>query len=251
MSVQNMSRPKGQQASRTVQVPPALTEYINMCNLLPPPDRLPGGIEGNPRDYWQDDGEIRSLMDQYPAFGKCLGKLDFETDSAQILQRCTDMKTVRQILRTIARWDKKKLIGRKLPLTGQLGELVSIEVAPDGKLEVTHSALLQALDGVEIWRIRECDRKECRRLFWAGRSDKLGCSEGCLKASRNERYRNIGYPESYKPRRIQREQAAEGPEAQMANDQSERAKLKPLKAPDTRLRTPRLPGSAAKRRGKI
>jgi hypothetical protein len=237
-----MSRPKGQQASRTTPIPAKLVEYIEMCNFLPAPEELPGGIAGGPRDYWQDDSEIEQLKVQHPAFRKYLQGTDPDKDAVVIHRRCTRLKATRQVLRTIARWNREGLAGRLLPLMGELGDLVSVGTGPDGeKIEVKHSPLLEAIEGVEVFRIRECDGPACRRIFWAGRTDQSCCSSTCSSARRKQRYREKDYPEKYKLQRIQKAKATSKDEDKSLRDQRERERLRPLTAPTTAVRAARIP----------
>ena len=65
---------------------------------------------------------------------------------------------------------------------------LTLETDESGCIHYSSSPLLEALNGVEAGRIREC--QICRKIFWAGRIDKLCCSKGCGKALRNRRWRN-------------------------------------------------------------
>ena len=236
-----MSPAKARQASRSAPAPPVLLEYIETSNILPAPEKLPGAIEGDPGDYWQDDHDIEFLRSEYPAFRNYLGNLDLERDAVQVLTRCRGLKAVRRVLRAIAQWDRGDLVGRELP-QGELADLISVGTGPDGKFKVTYSPLLAALEGIEIFRIRECARPTCRKIFWAGRADQKGCSESCAKALRNQRYRETGYPEKYKSRRIQREEAKDDRRQTLERSEIERKKLRELRAPNNARRSPRLPG---------
>lgn len=47
----------------------------------------------------------------------------------------------------------------------------------------------QAIEDVEVDRIRECLNPHCRKVFWAGRSNLVCCTHKCAHAYRNQRYR--------------------------------------------------------------
>jgi hypothetical protein len=63
----------------------------------------------------------------------------------------------------------------------------SLFVDDRGIVRLAKDQLTEAIEGVEVARIREC--AICRHLFWAGRNDALCCSTACHNAHRNRRYR--------------------------------------------------------------
>jgi hypothetical protein len=56
-----------------------------------------------------------------------------------------------------------------------------------GVLRVKLAPFLEVLQGIEVERIRLC--AVCRKLFWAGRLDKIGCGEPCSRVLRQRRLR--------------------------------------------------------------
>jgi hypothetical protein len=70
-------------------------------------------------------------------------------------------------------------------------------IDPDGRFRPKLAPIMEALDGVEVDRIRACLNKNCRRIFWAGRvakpgstkNDQVCCSPECSHAARNQRLR--------------------------------------------------------------
>ena len=67
----------------------------------------------------------------------------------------------------------------------------------DGRFRSKLAPIMEALDGVEVDRIRVCHNKNCRQIFWAGRvakpgsakNDQVCCSPECSHAARNQRLR--------------------------------------------------------------
>ena len=74
----------------------------------------------------------------------------------------------------------------------------------EGKLRIKHHPLLQALEGVEVSRIRECAR--CDQIFWAQRTDQLCCGRRCAHILRTRRWRQ-GYEEKYHLQRVRKANA--------------------------------------------
>ncbi len=70
-------------------------------------------------------------------------------------------------------------------------------IGPNGHFRPKLAPIVEALNGVEVDRIRMCGNKNCRRVFWAGRIAKPGssknnqlcCSPECSHAARNQRLR--------------------------------------------------------------
>jgi hypothetical protein len=72
-----------------------------------------------------------------------------------------------------------KLTGEDISSPERLSTFADADfiVDDEGKLRLQVDELTQALDGVELNRIREC--KLCGQIFWAGRKDKKCCSLRC------------------------------------------------------------------------
>jgi hypothetical protein len=234
-----MSLPQRQQASRARPVPPELAAYLEMANLLPAPEDLPGAVEGDLRDhYWDDEGQIEALAVQFAAFQGYLEGTDLKAEEpVEAVLRCRSLASLRAVLRTVARMDDRNLATRNLLSGSHLEDFVSGQADQDGKFRVTHHPLLHALEGVELTRIRECPI--CGKLFWAGRIDQACCTKGCAGIRRTRLWRG-NYPDKYKQQRFAKAQQADAGQAQAALE-LERKKLESIKAPTSARRAPRLP----------
>jgi hypothetical protein len=62
-----------------------------------------------------------------------------------------------------------------------------IAVDERGIIHANRDFFSEAIEGVELIRIRECEA--CKRIFWAGRIDQRGCSLRCNDILRKRRYR--------------------------------------------------------------
>jgi hypothetical protein len=80
----------------------------------------------------------------------------------------------------------------------------------DSKGYITYSLspspLLEALEGIEAFRIRECP--VCNKIYWAGRKNKPGCSPQCGGIIRTRKWRER-WEEKYKQQRIAKAQKEE------------------------------------------
>jgi len=111
--------------------------------------------------------------------------------------RLTDLVIARAAFREIARQTAEGL-RHPIPVTG--AELVIDHM---GVVTVRLVGCLQALQGVAVDRIRVCPR--CSKLFWAGRRDKSGCSEGCARVLRQGKLRErLRKNRAYKQRLLSR-----------------------------------------------
>jgi len=73
---------------------------------------------------------------------------------------------------------------KDLPLPVDKAAALYIEA---GVIKVSLAPFLRVLDGIEARRIRLCP--VCEKLFWAGRVDKVGCTEECSRVLRQRRLR--------------------------------------------------------------
>jgi hypothetical protein len=196
----HMSKEKGQQALRLKPIRPELAEYIRLANLLPRPEDLPGAdVTGRIPLLEGWDPHLLVLLHEYPSFREFLnGAL---RDGLEPFQICDKLKKIRMVLYTIARHEAARPLCPANQPGPHLEGLISTRTDAKGILRVVHDPLLQALEGVEAKRIREC--KRCGKIYWAGRVDMPGCSKECTHALRQKRYRE-NYLLKYKHRRIDR-----------------------------------------------
>lgn len=170
--------------------------------------------------------------------------MDAECPVAMV-QRCQQLKTIRSILYTIARLQSNnQLPTGSVPIAPYGENLVSVKTDEGGNLRIQHDPLLQALDGVEVRRIRECP--VCGALYWAGRLDKPACDK-CTHVLRQRRYRE-NYAGKYKLQRYRKAEETKPLEEKNPGENtnvqldSERKKLESLHEHNSAHRTPRLPG---------
>src|SRR3984893_3699571 len=100
---------------------------------------------------------------------------------------------------------------RSLPALAVVGASHRPTISPgfvidrrDGRFRVEHHPLLQALEGIEVSRIREC--AICHQIFWAQRADQPCCTRRCAHILRTRRWRKR-YPKKYKIQRYRRANA--------------------------------------------
>src|ERR1700746_1241805 len=265
-----MSELKSRQASRTKPVPPALAAYIDLANVLPAPEQLPGSVNGDVLDhYWEDERQIAGLTAKFKAFRDYLEGADLEVVSPvaatledypeevglplEALRRCKYLGGIRALLRTFDRNHAQWLPGAKghaksqssenLLIGSRLEDFVSGHANEDGRFRVQHHPFLRALEDVELGRIRECPI--CGNIFWAGRIDRPCCKKKCAKIRRTRRWRDK-YLSRYKESRIQKaeQKNTEQPlpdERREAALKQERKDYENKKAPSISHRPARLP----------
>jgi hypothetical protein len=199
--IQQMSNSGEQQASRAKPVPATLAEYIDLANILPRPEDLPGAINGDIHDYyWRDEGHTEALVARYEKFRLYMKDVDLAAElPVQAVQRCKALGEIRSVLRNIARMDKDKMATQNILTGSNLEDAVTVLADPDGKCRVQHHPLLRALEGVELNRIRECPI--CGQIYWAGRIDKPCCTDRCARIRRTRKWRE-GYSDKYKLQRV-------------------------------------------------
>jgi hypothetical protein len=165
--------------------------YENLKKLTEDAERL--GVEVGARQPERDLGNIEGRVEKLKQY--ILGNLelkpnlqmqqkdsDFIWDKylsllSEALERHENFIYLRQRLREAAELTLEEMLeGAKLPIVA-LDARTHLVVDEGGKLRLVIDELTQALDGVEIDRVREC--KLCKRIFWAGRKDKKCCSDRC------------------------------------------------------------------------
>jgi hypothetical protein len=82
-----------------------------------------------------------------------------------------------------------------------VSEAINYEINDDGIIDFTVNAFFLAIKGVDITRIRNC--KHCLKVFWAGRRDKVCCSDKC-KNSHNVHKSNIKKKETNRHLKIKK-----------------------------------------------
>lgn len=134
--------------------------------------------------------------------------VDFENIDYHPTERYGKVKKWRENLRTIAQHAKRlhELKSQASPesLKGDWSWHLPLQapsaclIDNDFKLQTWSDGFIEAIKGVDAWRIRECAR--CNRIFWAGRSDMWSCSTACAHALRSKRWRD-NYQTKYKLQR--------------------------------------------------
>jgi hypothetical protein len=212
MSIQRISGSRPRQALRLRPVPDKLRKYIELANVLPPgedpPEMLPAQlpVQAVTDEQWQwVAATIGDLMARFPRFRDFMKGFDLEADPpVEAYHKAHSVRVARDVLGALARCDKGKLDNVNIPLGAYLESLVLGRADGRGRLVIERSPLLEALERVEIGRIRTC--KRCRVIFWAGRLDMTCCSSPCTRAERQRRWRE-GFKEKYKVQRMGKEQA--------------------------------------------
>ena len=239
-----MAAKKKRQASRFRAISSELRGYILLANTLPAPEKLPGAEpEGRlpVREHWDsDEVDVEILMSRFPRFRSFMAGVNvLDSIPVKMVQRCLQLKTIRSILYTIARLhSNNQLTTASVPVGQYLENLVSVKTDAGGNLRIQHDPLLQALDGVEVRRIRECP--VCGALYWAGRLDKPACKYKCVHVLRQRRYRK-NYLEKYKLQRDSKTEDKHRPEDIAVQLERERKELESLPEYYSARRSPRQP----------
>ena len=99
---------------------------------------------------------------------------------------------LRNIARLRAEWSRLRL---------PIEEVAILYINEQGLIEVEPDILSTALKDVDASRIREC--LKCKRILWAGKSNKEYCSAECSGSYRQSKWRE-NYVEKYKDRRYKK-----------------------------------------------
>jgi hypothetical protein len=91
-------------ASRRGACPLGLAPYIDLANILPPPEELPGAVKGDLRDhYGNEDGDIEALASQFKAFRDYIDGADMRAElPVEVVRRCKSLSAVRAVLRVLS-----------------------------------------------------------------------------------------------------------------------------------------------------
>jgi hypothetical protein len=203
-----------QQTLRTLRpVPPQLKPYIELANVLPAPEQLPGAEPKDRlrvREHWdEDDTDIQNLVSRFPRLREFLEMRGVDVrveDDVKLALGCRRLKEIRSLLYTIARWPKDQPFELALGIPGEIEKPISVSADDTGKFRLEPHPLLQAISDVESGRIRECPI--CGHIFWAGRIDQPCCSQKCSGALRSQRWRKA-YKGKYKEQRVHKADAEE------------------------------------------
>jgi hypothetical protein len=191
-------------------IPNLLRKQIEFANIIPPPKKLSGADDegGWVREHWDsDETQVEALKKKSKQFRQYMEGADLEKSPAEFVRRCEALKMTRELLHTIARTSKNALPGRRLPVRSSFqDQLVSVVPDQDGNLQIDHHPLLQALEGVEVSRIRECE--VCHQIFWAQRTDQHCCGRRCAHVLRTRRWREE-YDRKYHLQRVRKANAKE------------------------------------------
>jgi hypothetical protein len=250
--VQHLSCNHGPEASHFRTAPIELREFIELANVLPAPEALPGAepVGKLPvREHWDDqDTDVPFLMQKFPHFRVFMRGLDVQDPGlrdpesiaghyAPVFQRCRSLKEIRGVLYTIARFNHSKL-REQIPIGGLIENSVSAHLDEDGRIRIEHSPLLRALDGIDVARIRECSIDH--KIFWASRVDQTCCTTRCAKVRRTRRWRQR-YLDKYKQQRIAKTEQTGLSENEAVQYKRDRKELETLTARNSSRRAPRLP----------
>lgn len=111
--------------------------------------------------------------------------------------------------------------GRLLRLSSVPISLIDLSLNNQGELEWHLNVLIEVLRKARIVRIRQC--LTCDLYFWAGRIDKICCSEQCSNTRRQSIWRKK-YLEKYKLQRANRANELEKQKAISSNTKSSKKK---------------------------
>jgi hypothetical protein len=238
----------GQQASRKRPVPEKLARYIDLANIIPPPDYVERSFGGRAlQEWWRVEmQDVRDMVDKFPGFKEYLESENLSGNKmswgAKIL--CDQLRAARAVLYAIAHTDKETWANEESLMVSRIlrdydHDLILLRVDERGNLRLDFP-LLRAIEGVEASRIREC--AICRAIFWAGRVDQRCCKTQCAHVLRTRKWRER-YPDKYKPQRIFKAESSDksAPTKRAAQEERERQRLESMKAPSFSHRSPRLP----------
>ena len=208
MSVQHIQRKVQQQALRIRPPAEPLQFWLNLIQDVPPEQELPDWHIPEPSSGGDPWAELLRAWDDVIAVLPPYAQRYVRLNRDRLLQRDLDASFERyelirgalNVLREIAR--NKDTTGIRL---NDSAGLITLRVNEKGEIEFELSPVFEALQGVEAARIRECQKRNCRRIFWAGRLDQPCCSTKCANARRVQNWRDR-YQNVYKQNRLAKEQ---------------------------------------------
>ena len=187
------SAKNSKQTLRTRRVPPALEQWLGVVNDVPEQSEVEEAansalqiatrfVQPCPEEH-QLIAELRSRLANWgPAAQRAIFTDDLQ-NAADLGQRLLGLGAAKRAFQIVAN-SKDSLTPRALPLPIERSASLWLE---SGKLSVKLAPFLEALQGLEVERLRICPI--CSQIFWAGRLDKSGCSENCSRVLRQRRLR--------------------------------------------------------------
>ncbi len=122
-------------------------------------------------------------------------------------------KNLRELIHTYQNTKRRKEESRKegilflnLFSTLSISSTLRFNVDEEGKIRISGDLLGEALEGVEVERLRECE--VCRRIFWAGRLDQHTDATPCRNILRKRRWRSNSNKRQYQEKRNKRRRKA-------------------------------------------
>jgi hypothetical protein len=155
------------------------------------------GLPAQFRNYVFEKTSAVSIHELLNPVAEAVKRYNFVRDAREALQQIVHLSSLSAEQRGVESWFNPLLLSSYLPRA-------PIHINEEGIITVKKDAFLEAIDEVEVARIRECQNKNCGRLFWAGRINQPCCSPECAHAYRNQRYRaRYRDPEdAYKTRKL-------------------------------------------------
>jgi len=153
--------------------------------------QLKASIEGLPKDF----RDYIALPDKARAFNEIVKKnnmkrfelylKEYSEIQSAVLRFNSFIqyqKNIREIIRL-----SEVFIRTKTPFHTSISSFTSLSIDAEGHLKVALSFFMEAIDGVDIKRIRQCP--VCEKVFWAGRITQKCCSPRCSNTFRARRFR--------------------------------------------------------------
>lgn len=213
MTIQSFKGSISRQTLRARKCPESLAELIRIVNFIPPEFKLPGIDEVIPEGTFSTDTSFQEIVktlveawrrflqlhfpsEQFAQLYRYLGPIQPHRLEA-ITNRYALLASAQTLLLAVA-----NAHGRKIDVSSEaMGSISILTIDASGNLRLEPGLLLKIIEGVEAKRIRQCS--ECKRIFWAGRIDKLACNTKCLQRRRVRLWRER-YLEKYKGQRCKR-----------------------------------------------
>jgi hypothetical protein len=193
--------------------PEKLENLISTLNLIPPNETLWGLNIGsqklilNYRLHLEALQDLKNKIENYSIefqqfiYGRDVDfkKLEFYYWSSlpdldvwetyYALKRYEDFNENRNLLRGIIKNFSSSLnkVGRQMPYL--LKPQTRIEIDEEGKIHFSFDEFTEALQGIEISRIRVCEN--CSQIFWQGRTTQKGCNPKCASNIRVKKSREL------------------------------------------------------------
>lgn len=194
--------------------PPKLDVLLSILNLIPPDESLwslnVGSsklLENNQRLHFEALRDLTDKIEKYspefqrfiygrePSFKNpyffylgSLPDLDY-WETFEALKRYEDFVENRHLLKGMINYFSSS----SNEFSRQMGYLLQpktrINIDENGRIHFSSDEFIEALEGVEISRIRFCEN--CSRLFWQGRTTQKGCNKSCANNIRVKKSREL------------------------------------------------------------